>query len=193
MYNSYGTFYHNGYSELYHHGVKGQKWGKRQWQNPDGSLTPAGYEHYGYAKRRKNGKNNEKVIINEKALQKRNEYVLKRLPKEIKRYEQGKTAKSVQGVSNMYDNWRKTTHDPKILGGMVVQQLLIGGAVGNALAIAHRNHRYKKELIRNGKYYMDKTGYTQAKKLIETANKSDIKTSANVMAKADIARYKAQV
>ena len=40
---------------------------------------------------------------------------------------------------------------------------------------------------------MDKTGYTQAKKLIETANKLDRKTSANVMAKADIARYKAQV
>ena len=192
MYNSYGTFYHNGYSELYHHGVKGQSWGKRRWQNPDGSLTPEGYIHYGYVKRRRNGKNNEKVIINEKALQKRNEYVLKRLPKEIKRYEQGKTAKSVQGVSNMYDNWRKTTHDPKILGGMVVQQLLIGGAVGNALAIAHRNHRYKKELIRNGKYYMDKTGYAQAKKLMETTTKLDKKTAANEMAKADTARYIAQ-
>jgi len=46
MYNSYGTFYHNGYSELYHHGIKGQKWGKRRWQNPDGSLTPEGRVHY---------------------------------------------------------------------------------------------------------------------------------------------------
>lgn len=33
---------------LMHHGVKGQKWGVRQWQNPDGSLTPAGRIHYGY-------------------------------------------------------------------------------------------------------------------------------------------------
>ena len=29
-------------AELYHHGIKGQKWGVRRFQNPDGSLTPAG-------------------------------------------------------------------------------------------------------------------------------------------------------
>lgn len=29
-------------SYLQHHGIKGQKWGVRRFQNPDGSLTPAG-------------------------------------------------------------------------------------------------------------------------------------------------------
>ena len=33
-------------SELYHHGIKGQKWGRRRFQNEDGSLTPAGKERY---------------------------------------------------------------------------------------------------------------------------------------------------
>jgi hypothetical protein len=32
---------------LCHNGIKGQKWGKRRYQNPDGSLTPLGREHYG--------------------------------------------------------------------------------------------------------------------------------------------------
>lgn len=32
--------------ELYHHGIKGMKWGVRRYQNKDGSLTPAGKKRY---------------------------------------------------------------------------------------------------------------------------------------------------
>lgn len=42
--------------ELYHHGIKGQKWGVRRFQNKDGSVTPAGARRYydGDENRKKN-------------------------------------------------------------------------------------------------------------------------------------------
>lgn len=40
----YGLTYSADYLE--HHGILGQKWGRRRFQNQDGSLTPAGKERY---------------------------------------------------------------------------------------------------------------------------------------------------
>lgn len=33
-------------TELYHFGTKGQKWGTRNWQNPDGTFNEAGKKRY---------------------------------------------------------------------------------------------------------------------------------------------------
>ena len=46
MYN-----WNDGTGVLMHHGIKGQKWGVRRYQNNDGSLTAAGRERYGYGAR----------------------------------------------------------------------------------------------------------------------------------------------
>jgi hypothetical protein len=47
-----------GNNKLYHHGIKGQKWGIRRYQNKDGSLTYAG------RKRHNEFTDTEKSVIN---------------------------------------------------------------------------------------------------------------------------------
>ena len=42
---------------MQHHGIKGQKWGVRRFQNTDGSLTTAGKQRASEAKKRTDSKN----------------------------------------------------------------------------------------------------------------------------------------
>lgn len=48
--------------QLYHHGILGQKWGVRRFQNSDGSYTPEGKKRYG---KDKSSKNKKKAIAND--------------------------------------------------------------------------------------------------------------------------------
>lgn len=68
--NDYRAYVECEYNSIYHHGIKGQKWGIRRYQNPDGSLTPAGQKRYGklVARYKKAGMSDEEITA---ALQKR--------------------------------------------------------------------------------------------------------------------------
>ena len=44
--NDYRAYVERDYNSIYHHGIKGQQWGVRRYQNEDGSLTPEGRRRY---------------------------------------------------------------------------------------------------------------------------------------------------
>ena len=50
-------------SDIYHHGIIGQKWGVRRFQNKDGSLTAEGRKHYDNKEYRQDKKALEKLRV----------------------------------------------------------------------------------------------------------------------------------
>lgn len=99
------VFYNN--TELYHHGIKGQKWGVRRFQNEDGSLTSKGkkrqkildeasdkarrFANYAKDDTKEYTKNKDKYVNNSDMSKKEYEYIMNnniRISKrQAKRYE----------------------------------------------------------------------------------------------------------
>ena len=78
--------------EIYHHGIKGQKWGVRRYQNEDGSLTPAGEKRY--------------AKLNKKAE--------KKFLKEVNAYQKNATKKYNKLYFESYNKTAKEYNDHKI-------------------------------------------------------------------------------
>lgn len=93
-------------AELYHHGIKGQKWGVRRFQNSDGSLTDAGNKRY--------GQKYQKAMIKyqKDQIKSRRNIKLQSYNKTVDEYNNGKIAE--------YNKSHKTT-DPDYLENYIKQ------------------------------------------------------------------------
>ena len=87
--------------ELYHWGIKGMKWGVRRFQNPDGSLTPAGKKRYSA----EGGEGEEKSNYAPKAPKKNaSDYTDDELRTQITRMQMEKQYRDLAGQTNVRED-----------------------------------------------------------------------------------------
>lgn len=99
---------------LEHHGVQGQKWGVRRYQNEDGSLTEAGKKHY-YGKGRIE-RSNKKIDRYSKKLETANPQKANELSKKIAR----------EKDRNAFREKVRERHEARGTGSKVLHNLLLG-------------------------------------------------------------------
>lgn len=157
--------------ELYHHGIKGMRWGIRRYQNPDGSLTPAGRKHLEQADIKWAKKKTDKITAHaKKASQKELDAYgkeLLKLPNALKA--NGKLSAQTVNAYNrkMAELMSQKTSNIRAPSGRVVSFVAKRGEVGVFMALS--NSGYDPSQYRHGVYSSGRIAYKK-----DHANKIDI-------------------
>ena len=164
-----GTFISD--EEIYHHGIKGMRWGIRRYQNPDGSLTPAGRKHLEKADIKWAKKKTDKITAQaKKASQKELDAYgkeLLKLPNALKA--NGKLSAQTVNAYNrkMAELMSQKTSNIRAPSGRVVSFVAKRGEVGVFMALS--NSGYDPSQYRQGVYSSGRIAYKK-----DYANKIDI-------------------
>lgn len=138
--------------ELYHWGIKGQKWGIRRYQNPDGSLTEEGKARYG-------GDSYDKLSQNQK-----DRYNADKTKAEVATFDTAsKTASGVKSIANDISNMPSMQEKGKVsyakYPNMSDKELQDRA---NRLALEHRY----SDLTGETRY--EKSGSEKAREILQT-------------------------
>ena len=124
--------------ELYHHGIKGQKWGVRRYQNADGSLTPAGQRHYNRVQKREARKEQVRTKRHDKAMNSNDRKVVAKYNRYLSDEELAKKVERFRNEDYVKQKPVKQYSEGQKFAMRMAERVLVGAAITAAAYIGMR-------------------------------------------------------